>query len=91
MRVVRYLSRTLSKAAWNPVLSRQIASVTAIRNSSWPPAAFPAKEIVRTAMKGVSVVLVPDDYDSSQIVEEGFESVTENILVAGTSSRDPGA
>lgn len=50
------------------------------------------KEIVRTAMKGVvSVVLVPDDYDSSQIVKEGFESVTENILVAGTSRRVPGA
>jgi hypothetical protein len=50
------------------------------------------KEIVRTAMNGVvSVVLVPDDYDSSQIVKDGFESVHENILVAGTSGRVPGA
>jgi hypothetical protein len=52
----------------------------------------PGKEIVRTAMNGVvSVVLVPDSYDSSEIENEGFVPVHENILVAGTSGRVPGA
>lgn len=52
----------------------------------------PGKEIVRTAMNGVvSVVLVPDNYDSSSLQSEGFVPVHENILVAGTSGRVPGA
>lgn len=50
------------------------------------------KEIVRTGMNGVvSLVLVPDNYDSSQIEDEGFVAVHENILVAGTPGRIPGA
>jgi hypothetical protein len=52
----------------------------------------PGKEIVRTAMNGVaSVVLVPDGYDSSQTIKDGYEPVHPNILVAGTSGRVPGA
>ncbi|VXC50605.1 conserved exported hypothetical protein [Arthrobacter sp. 9AX] len=52
----------------------------------------PGKEIVRTARNGVaSVVLVPDGYDSSALVKDGFEAVHPNILVAGTSGRVPGA
>jgi len=50
------------------------------------------QEIVRTGMNGVvSLILVPDGYDSSQMVKAGFEAVHENILVAGTSGRVPGA
>lgn len=52
----------------------------------------PAKEIVRTEMKGVvSLVLVPDDYDSSHLIEEGFRSVQRNILVAQTPGHVPSA
>ncbi|MDQ0692531.1 hypothetical protein QF047_003491 [Arthrobacter sp. W4I7] len=52
----------------------------------------PGKEILRTAMNGVvSVVLVPDNYDASSLQNEGFVPVHENILVAGTSGRVPGA
>jgi hypothetical protein len=44
------------------------------------------KEIVRTAMNGiVSVVLVPDNFDPAPLLDEGFQSVHENIFVAGTS------
>jgi hypothetical protein len=39
----------------------------------------------------VSLILVPDGYDSSQMVKAGFAAVHENILVAGTSGRVPGA
>ncbi|WP_256371710.1 hypothetical protein [Pseudarthrobacter sp. NamE5] len=39
----------------------------------------------------VSLVLVPDNYDTSLLENEGFAAVHENILVAGTSGRVPGA
>ena len=43
-------------------------------------------------MEGVvSVVLVPDNFDSSRILDEGFVAGQENILVVGTPGRVPGA
>ncbi|MGF9647086.1 hypothetical protein AAIH32_03880 [Pseudarthrobacter oxydans] len=49
------------------------------------------EEIVRTGANGiVTAVLVSDDFDTTQLVEEGFKRVHENIYVIKTT-RIPGA
>jgi hypothetical protein len=49
------------------------------------------EEIVRTGANGiVTAVLVSDDFDTNQLVEEGFNRVHENIYVIKTT-RIPGA
>jgi hypothetical protein len=49
------------------------------------------EEIVRTGVNGiVTAVLVSDDFDTNQLVEEGFSRVHENVYVIKTT-RIPGA
>lgn len=49
------------------------------------------QELVRTEVTGlVTAVLVPDNYDASQLIADGFTSVHQNIYVIRTN-RIPGA